>query len=75
MFRNRELMFGLSAVSLFCLTVLVGLYRYTGSVFPSTQQTDGTELLFIWLLWSILAGVPAFTGVLWVLRRRIRKNR
>ena len=70
MLRNNELMLGLTAISLFCLTVLLGLYLYSGSVLPSTQQTNGMSLFVKWSLWAIVAGTPIFTGVLWLLRLR-----
>ena len=68
MYRNNGLMLGLTASSLFCLVVWVGGYLYSGSVLPSTQQTHGLDLLVKWLLWTVVAGTPIFTGVLWLLR-------
>ena len=75
MYRNNGLMLGLTASSLFCLIVLVGGYLYSGSVLPSTQQTYRADLLVKWLLWTVVVGTPAFTGVLWLLRLRINADR
>jgi len=67
--RNNTLMLNLTAVSLFCVLVLVVLYRYSGGAFlPATQGADTQEATEIWLMWGVVVAVPLITGVLWVLR-------
>ena len=73
--RNNVLMLNLTAVSLFCMLVLVGGYFYSGgSLLPATQGADTPEATRIWIMWSGMVAVPLITAVLWALRLATRSG-
>ena len=74
MYRNNALMLNLTAVSLFCLMVLTGLYLYSGSLLPATNGAGALERASIWLLWIALIGLPLLMGVLWAMRLMQSRN-
>jgi cytochrome bd-type quinol oxidase subunit 2 len=68
-YRNNVLMLNLTAVSLFCVLVLAGLFLYSGgSLLPATQGSDTQEAMQTWLMWCVTVTVPLITAVLWILR-------
>ena len=70
---DNTMMLILTAISVLCLVTLVGLYVYSGSVFPSTQQSGEIASLIMWASWVLMAGTPVVTGLLW-LRRLLPQN-
>ena len=67
--RNNVLMLNLTAVSLFCVLMLTGLFLYSGgSLLPATQSSDTQEATQTWLMWGVVVTVPLITAVLWILR-------
>jgi hypothetical protein len=73
--RNEALMLILTAISLFCLMVLAGLFVYSGgSLLPSTLGAGVGETAQIWIMWGIVVAVPLVTAMLWVMRRRKRRK-
>ena len=74
MHKNNTLMLVLTAISLFCLLVLAGLYRYTGgSILPQTQNATAGEARELWIEWSFLVIIPVLTAVLWAVRLSSRR--
>jgi hypothetical protein len=69
-------MLNLSAASLFCLVVLVGLFVYSGgTIMPATQGADAMEAAQTWMMWGVVVAVPVITGILWVLRLKTPSGR
>jgi len=66
--RNNVLMLNLTAISSFCLLVLVGGYLHSGSILPATQGASQREAAWLWAISGLLMGLPLITGVLWVFR-------
>lgn len=62
---SETVMLGLSAATLFCLLVLLGLYAYSGTILPSVENAVGIEALVIWLCWTGLIALPLATALLW----------
>jgi hypothetical protein len=61
-------MLNLTGLSFFCLLLLLGLFRYTGSLLPATTGADRSEAVLIWGIWGVMVAVPLVTCTLWVLR-------
>jgi hypothetical protein len=76
MHKNNVLLLNLTAVSFFCLIVLAGLYRYSGgSILPAINNAGPGEALSIWVMWSLIVGVPAMTAALWMIRLWSKRDR
>jgi len=72
---ESDYLLGLIALSVLCLLILAGLWRYSGSILPSIDGASNGETLVIWLIWAILTGVPVATGLFWLLiARQTRKD-
>lgn len=54
----------LTAISILCVMVLIGLYAYSGSFLPNTVQSEGGRATVTWILWGVVAGIPSLTLVL-----------
>ncbi len=72
--RSNVLMLNLTAFSYFCLVILVGLYLYSGSVTPKTAGASSQVTTRIWISWSVVAGLPLITGVLWIMRMMLPRK-
>ena len=70
MYRNNLLMLILTALSIFFLVTLTGLYFYSGTILPSVPRSDPSGALLMWLTWVVVAGTPLVTALLWIIRLR-----
>jgi hypothetical protein len=72
---NSTLILSLTAVSLLCLMILVGLYFYSGgTILPATNGAGPSETLEIWVSWSVIVAVPMITAALWIIRLWQRRS-
>ena len=69
-YRNETWMLNLSALSLLCLLIELGLWAYAGSPLPQTRNAGDTEKLVIWVIWIAIVAVPFVTALLWLVRLR-----
>ena len=67
MYRNNLLMLILTALSIFVLVTLTGLYFYSGTILPSVPRSDPSGALIMWLTWVVVAGTPLVTALLWII--------
>ena len=63
MFKSLELLAVVVLVSWSAL-FLVGLYRYSGSIFPNTEGTGAAETLAMWILWGAFV-LPPVAALIW----------
>lgn len=68
-YRNNILMLNLTTFSVLCLLILVGACFYSGSLIPLTPGAGSRETS-VWIMWSVIVGLPSATAVLWLLRLR-----
>jgi hypothetical protein len=71
---RNELLLILTSLSAICLACLALLKRYSGSFWPSTQQSTGADLVWIWVIWAALIIIPVLTLALFALRFMAKKK-
>ena len=76
MHKNNTVLVVLTAISLLCLLVLLGGYRYTGgTILPQTQNATPAEVQELLFEWSSLVIIPVVTSVLWAVRLWTRRGK
>lgn len=63
----------LATLSLLCALILLGLWRYSGSILPAVTGSSAVESASMWVVWGILVGLPIMTVAL-VLFRILKGN-
>ena len=61
-------------LSIVCVMFLGLLYRYSGSIFPSTQASSAVDARWMWFEWALIPAVPIGTAV-WCLLKLAVRNR